>query len=190
LAVTPENAPAIAQICDLLDGIPLAIELAAARLNCLSAQQIARRLSDRFRLLTTSPRTSVSRHRTLLAAVEWSYDLLPDHEKRLSERTSVFSGTFDLDAAESVCSGDPIQTRDVLDLLTRLAEKSLIVTDNGSGAPAVRYRLLKTLCAFGHIKLMERGEEKFMRKNHPGILSRACGKRGVRSHGTQSGGGP
>lgn len=127
--VTPQNGPAVAQICWRLDGIPLAIELAAARVNVLSPEQISDRLNDRFRLLTGGSRTALPRHQTLQAAVEWSYDLLSEKEKKLFDRLSVFSGGFTMEAAEEVCSGDGVEKSEVLDLLTHLTEKSLVVAE-------------------------------------------------------------
>jgi predicted ATPase/class 3 adenylate cyclase len=172
--LTPQNAPAIASICYLLDGIPLAIELAAVRVNVLSPLQIAARLNDRFRLLTAGPRTVLSRHKTLLAAVGWSYDLLSAEEKRLFERLSVFAGGFDLEAAEQVCSGDGIETDAILDLLTLLVEKSLVIVRETAVAASgsnfsdikMRYDLLNTLRAFAYQKLVERQEVVAVRRQH------------------------
>ena len=127
--LTAANADAVAQICRRLDGIPLAIELAAARVRSLPPAQIAARLDDRFRLLTGGSRTALPRHRTLRAAIDWSFDLLPEAEQALLPRLSVFAGAFSLEAAEAVASGDPVQADDVLDLLGRLVDKSLLVAE-------------------------------------------------------------
>ncbi|MHA2621304.1 MAG: tetratricopeptide repeat protein [bacterium JZ-2024 1] len=165
-ALTPENANAVARICDLLDGIPLALELAAGRLASLSVQQVADRLSDRFVFLTYGKRTSPSRHKTLAATIEWSYDLLSNLEKRLFERLSVFAGGSDLDAVESICAAHPIPKSEILDLLSFLTSKSLVNVQPGLVGPEVRYSLLKTLSAYAQMKLVERGEKQMMQRNH------------------------
>src|SRR5439155_8972105 len=137
------NAPAVAQVCYRLDGIPLAIELAAARMKVLAVAQIAARLNDRFRLLTGGSRTALPRHQTLRAAIDWSYDLLSDPERVLLRRLSVFAGGWSLDAAEAVCHGEGIEDWEVLDLLTALVEKSLVQYEEQEGT--ARYRLLETV---------------------------------------------
>ena len=125
-ALTESNAPAVAQICKRLDGIPLAIELAAARVKVLSAEQIVARLDDRFRLLTGGSRTALPRHQTLHALIDWSYELLSDAERVLFRRLSVFRGGWRLEAAEAVCPcGEPAEI-EVLDLLSGLVNKSLV----------------------------------------------------------------
>ncbi|MGZ9086794.1 MAG: ATP-binding protein, partial [Rhodoplanes sp.] len=124
--LTEQNAAAVADICYCLDGIPLAIELAAARVRGLSVQAIAARLSDRFRLLVSGDRTVSPRQRTLRALIDWSYDLLPEQERALFQRLSVFAGGWTLEAAETVCADDDLARHDVLDLLTHLVEKSLV----------------------------------------------------------------
>ena len=139
--VTDRNAGAVARICRHLDGIPLAIELAAARLRALSVETIAERLSDRFHLLTGGYKTSLPRQQTLRALIAWSYDLLTDHERALLRRLAVFVGGWTIDAAETVGAGDGIGKADVLDLMTRLVEKSLVVMEAEHG----RYRLLETI---------------------------------------------
>ena len=123
------NANTVAEICRRLDGIPLAIELAAARVKMLSVEQINARLQDRFRLLTGGARTAVARQRTLEATVDWSYELLDDAERRLLRRLTVFSGGWALEAAERVCSETGIEQEEVLDLLSHLVDKSLVVVD-------------------------------------------------------------
>lgn len=144
--VTAQNAPLIAQICRRLDGIPLALELAAARVTALSVEQIAARLDDVFRLLTGGSRTAMPRQQTLAAAIEWSYNLLSNPERALLSRLSVFAGGWTLDAAEQICAGDGITQLDVLELLTQLVNKSLVIAENNDGA--TRYRFLETIRQF------------------------------------------
>ncbi len=142
------NAPAVAQVCHRLDGIPLAIELAAARVKVLSPEQIATRLDDRFRLLTGGSRAALPRQQTLRALTDWSYDLLSEGEKQILARLAVFAGGWTLEAAEAVAAGGDIEEWEVLDLLAHLSDKSLVVVDeNGSagGGGEVRYRLLQTV---------------------------------------------
>ena len=135
--ITAGNAPAIVEICRRLDGIPLALELASARVNVLTVQQIAARLDDRFALLTSGPRTAlVPHHHTLRAAIDWSYALLTTEEQTLLRRLAVFAGGFTLDTAEAVCSGDGIAAGRVLDLLSSLVTKSLVVAETTSRARA------------------------------------------------------
>jgi predicted ATPase/class 3 adenylate cyclase len=143
-SVTNQNAPAVAQICYRLDGIPLAIELAAARVSVLAVDEIARRLDDRFHLLTRGSRTALRRQQTLRALVDWSHDLLSAEEQVLFRRLGVFAGGWTLDAAESVCSAKPIEPPAVLDLLSRLVDKSLVLAEEQSDG-SMRYRLLETL---------------------------------------------
>lgn len=154
---------AVAQICLRLDGLPLAIELAAARVRVLSATEIADRLDDRFRLLTGGSRISMPRQRTLEAAVAWSYDLLEDRQRRLFERLSVFAGGFTLSAAEAVCAASPIGSPEVLDLLTDLADRSLVIHEPGTPS---RYRLLETMRAYGRDRLLRNGELQGIRNAH------------------------
>ncbi|MDX1448680.1 MAG: adenylate/guanylate cyclase domain-containing protein, partial [Acidimicrobiia bacterium] len=142
----------IVRICRLLDGIPLAIELAAARARVLSPEQIGARLDDRFRLLTGGSRAALPRQQTLEATVDWSYRLLSELERRLFERLSVFVGGFTLEAAEAVVTGDGIDEFDVLDLLTGLVDRSMVLADQGT-AGVSRYRMLETLRAFGFQRL-------------------------------------
>ncbi len=162
--VIDANALAVAQVCHRLDGIPLAIELAAARVKTLKVEQIATRLDDRFRLLTGGSRTALPRQQTLRAMIDWSYDLLPEPERVLLRRLSVFAGGCTLDAAEDVCGGNGIEKQDVLDLLTRLFDKSLVVFDE-SGEEA-RYRLLETIRQYARDKLLESGEGEMIRTGH------------------------
>jgi len=151
------------RICRALDGMPLAIELAAATLRTMSVDQLARRLDDRFRLLTGGSRTARPRHRTLRAVVDWSWELLTDPERMVLRRLSVFSGGASLDAAERVCAGGGVEQEQVLELLTALAEKSLLVTE-GDGAP--RYRMLGTIREYAGHRLAEAGEADRARRAH------------------------
>ncbi len=154
--MTDVNASSIAHICERLDGMPLAIELAATRVKTLSVQQIAGRLDDRFQLLTTGTRTAVSRQQTLVATVEWSYNLLSEDEQRMLRQLSVFVGGWTLEAAETVCAGEGIQASDILDLLTRLVDKSLVMVEEHEGA--ARYHLLETIRQYARAKLLESAE--------------------------------
>ena len=142
--LTEKNAAAVMEVVTRLDGIPLAIELAAARAGVLSPSQIAQRLDQRFRLLAGGPRGAIERHATLRAAVDWSFDLLDAQEQRLLARLSIFTGGCTLDAAEAVCSGDSIAEHDVLDLLSALVARSLVVADD-TDPTEHRYRLLETI---------------------------------------------
>jgi predicted ATPase/class 3 adenylate cyclase len=170
--LTHQNAPAVAQICRRLDGIPLALELAAARLKGLAAEQLAARLDQRFRLLTGGSRVALPRQQTLAAMVGWSYDLLNEPERALFHRLAVFVGGFTLEAAEDVCpdTGDggqpsPIQRDDVLDLLLRLVDKSLVVAEPSDEGES-RYRLLETLRQYALEKLAATGETERVRARH------------------------
>ena len=172
--VDRDNAPFIAQICHRLDGIPLAIELAAARVKVLTVEQISSRLDDRFRLLTGGARTALPRQQTLRALIDWSYDLLSENEQLLLRRLSVFTGSWTLETAEAVCAGDGIETYDVLDLLSQLVNKSLAVViekplSHGKSASAqapLRYRMLETIREYGREKLLEVDEGTTIRDHH------------------------
>ncbi|GAA2759343.1 BTAD domain-containing putative transcriptional regulator [Actinopolymorpha rutila] len=168
----------LARVCRALDGMPLAIELAAARLRTMSLDQLANRLDDRFRLLTGGSRTALPRHRTLRAVVDWSWELLTDAERVVLRRLSVFSGGASMEAAEGVCAGDAaeagtaeagavepgaVEPGQVLELLTALTEKSLLVTE-GEGAP--RYRMLGTIKEYAAQRLAEAGESESTRRAH------------------------
>lgn len=158
------NATAVAQACRRLDGIPLALELAAARVRALTVEQIASRLDDRFRLLSAGGRTAVPRHQTLRAMVDWSYALLSDGERALLRRLSVFAGGWTLGAAERVCMGDGIKDHEVLGLLSQLVDRSLVVAEPRGHEK--RYRLLETLREYGAERLRESGEEVALRDRH------------------------
>jgi predicted ATPase/DNA-binding SARP family transcriptional activator len=159
-----QNAFDIARICQRLDGIPLAIELAAARTNLLSMQQILTGLDNRFHLLTHGLRSALPRHQTLLAMIEWSYDLLSEKERLLFRRLAVFVGGWTLEAAEEVCSGNDIESNEVLDILTQLVEKSLILIDVRQGQK--RYRRLETIRQFARQKMFETIEVTSLSRNH------------------------
>ena len=191
--VTNDNAPALAQICHRLDGIPLAIELAAAKIHVLSLEQISKRLDDRFRLLTGGSRTALERHQTLRAAIDWSYNLLSPAEQTIFRRLSIFLDGWTLEAAESVCgdpstlrhgeretnrqddaslragsgvvpSGDDIRSEDVLNLLEHLINKSLVITEEMGHES--RYRMLETMRQYANEKLVEAGESDDLRDRH------------------------
>ena len=153
--LTPANAAAVAQICRRLDGLPLAIELAAARVRALAPEQLATRLDDAFKVLTSGARTAVPRHRTLKEAIEWSYNLLDDRERALLERLSVFAGDFTLHAAESVAADADLDSADVLDTLGALVDKSLVVMREIEGT--ARFYLLETIRQYAVARLRDSG---------------------------------
>src|SRR6185437_960290 len=163
-ALTGQQVILAAQVCRRLDGIPLAIELAAARLSALSLDQLATRLNDRFRLLTGGSRTALPRQQTLRATLDWSYDLLGEMERVLLRRLSVFAGGWTLEAAETVCAGEGILPRPVLDLLAGLVNKSLVQLEEGRTGP--RYRLLETVRQYGREKLVAAEEEMVVQDRH------------------------
>jgi predicted ATPase/DNA-binding CsgD family transcriptional regulator len=162
--LSEENAAPVAEICTSLDGLPLAIELAAARLRMLSVKQIATGVSERFRLLTRGPRTESPRLQTLRASVDWSYELLSEAERALLRRLGVFRGTFSLDAAERVCSTDGIETDDALDLLAELVDQSLVIAEEHG--VEMRYRMLETVRQYGLERLADAGEDERLRDRH------------------------
>ena len=163
-SVTDVNAPAVAQVCWRLDGIPLAIELAAARVRSLSAEEISRYMDQRFRLLTGGSRDRLPRQQTLRALIDWSYDLLTEAEKALLCRLSVFAGGWTFSAAKVVCAGNDVEDFEVLDLLTALVDKSLVATESvGDGT---RYRLLETVRQYAEERLAERGETEAVQDAH------------------------
>ncbi|MGI5221513.1 BTAD domain-containing putative transcriptional regulator [Nocardia sp. CA-290969] len=179
LAGDPRTLATMARICRALDGIPLAIELAAARLRTMSLDQLANRLDDRFRLLTGGSRIALPHHRTLRAVVDWSWELLSDAERMVLRRLAVFSGGASLEAAEQVCAavgaGDPggqavaIGPWEVLELLTTLTEKSLLIATE-RGVPGeqggLRYRMLDTIAQYARDRLVESGEAETVRRAH------------------------
>src|SRR5215217_4233305 len=164
VVLTPEIAPSVARICRDLDGIPLAIELAAARMRMMSSEQIAAGLSDRFRLLTGGARDALPRAQTLRASVDWSHDLLDDDERTLFRRLGVFAGGWTLDAVEEVCGGNGLDRGAILDLLASLVAKSLVVVDEHGSQ--VRYRLLETVRQYALDRLTEADEADAVRDRH------------------------
>jgi predicted ATPase/class 3 adenylate cyclase len=164
-AVDADDAAAVAEICRRLDGIPLAIELAAARVASMSPADIARRLDERFRLLTGGRRTAVERHQTLRATVDWSYSMLDDHGGAVFDRLGVFAGGFDVASAEAVVAGEGIEPWDVLDALTELVAKSMITTEFDDGG-ATRYQMLETMRHYAREQLDARGDADRWRRRH------------------------
>lgn len=163
-ALGEATRPAVQEICRRLDGLPLAIELAAARVRVLSPAQIAARLDDAFRLLTASCRTAIPRHRTLRATMDWSHALLGEREQVLLRRLAVFAGSFGLEAAEAVCAGGPLAVEDVLDGVAALVDKSLVTMEPAEGE--ARYRLLEAVRQYGAEKLAAADEERQLRDAH------------------------
>lgn len=162
--LTEENAADVVRICRRLDGVPLALELAAARVRVLSVGQVATRLDDRFRLLTGGGRTVVARQQTLRALIDWSYDLLTETERRLLRRLSIFVRGWTLEAAEAVCGGEDIERETILELLAHLVDKSLVVMLDRGGA--ARYSMLETIREYAREKLVDSGEAPDLRKRH------------------------
>ena len=163
-ALTTENHDAVSHLCRRLDGIPLAIELAAARTSVLSLDQIAARLDDRFRLLVGGSRTALPRHQTLRAAIDWSYETLTDKEKQLFRRLSTFAGGWTLDNAAAVC-GDASVDEDIVQLMSGLMDKSLVLADEDE-ATGRRFRTLETVRAYSRERVVESGEDAAMRDRH------------------------
>ena len=190
--LTPANAPAIARITRRLDGLPLAIELAAARVRSLAVEQLADRLDDVFTLLTSGTRTAVARHRTLRAAIDWSYQLLDAQERLLLQRLSVFAGDIAIEQIEAVCDGGDLESRDILDTVAALVDKSLVVMRESGGT--ARYQLLETIRQFAREKLSESGETLTFTARHaqayvalideaaPGFLTRERPRWAARVH--------
>ena len=159
-----DHAEAAARICCQLDGIPLAIELAAARLKVLAAEQIAARLDDRFQLLTGGSRTALPRHQTLRAAIDWSFSLLTEEERVLLRRLAVFAGGWSLEAVQAVCSCDPVCADDILDLLAHLVDKSLVIFEQRDSE--ARYRMIETIRQYARDRLLESSEAAMVRGRH------------------------
>jgi predicted ATPase len=162
--LTDDTAPIVADVCRRLDGIPLAIELAAARVKVLSIPHLAERLNERFKLLTGGSRSALPRQQTLHALLDWSYDLLTEQEQRLFARLGILAGGFDLDAATNVCGGDGLDEIDILDLLGSLTDKSLVVAD--TSGEHERYRLLESTAAYALEKLSASGERDSLARRH------------------------
>ena len=165
VAFSVDDHGAVVSICEELDGIPLAIELAAARVRSLTPTEVRDRLGDQLRLLRSSRRGGAERHRALRAVVDWSYQLLADDERRLFDRLSVFVGGFDLPAVEAICAGPPLDAADVFDVLTSLVDKSMVIADRG--ADGTRFRLLETLRQFAAERLAA-GDANELRDRHLG----------------------
>jgi tetratricopeptide (TPR) repeat protein len=182
-ALTDGNARAVAEVCQRLDGVPLAIELAAARVIALSPSQLLRRLDRRFQVLAGGRRGAVERHATLRAAIDWSYELLDDAEQRLLARLAVFSGGATLEAIEEICSGDPVEPEAVMDLLTGLVARSLVVADNDE--LEVRYRLLETIRQYGEERLADWGEIETLRMRHTSFYSALSAREALRFYGPE-----
>jgi predicted ATPase/DNA-binding XRE family transcriptional regulator len=163
-ALTLENAYHVAEICQCLDGIPLAIELAAAHVNMLSTEQIAARLNENFNVLTSDGRLPLPRHQTLRASMDWSWNLLSDSERILLRRLSVFAGSWTLDAAAAICSVEGVASDLIPDLLSHLINKSLVVVEHTSEES--RYRLLETICQYADEKLFEIEDARDLRGRH------------------------
>ena len=164
-ALAASNTADVIAICRAMDGMPLAIELAAARVRALSPREIARRVGQQLRLLASSQRADVPHHQTLQATIAWSYDLLTEAERTVFDRLAVFHGGCTLEAAERICAGDGIDPDDVLDLLTSLVDKSMVVADTAAES-VTRYRLLETLRQYGHERLIETGQEDAACQRH------------------------
>ncbi|MET9618586.1 ATP-binding protein, partial [Kitasatospora indigofera] len=163
--VTADNAWAVAALCRHLDGLPLAIELAAVRMRALSVEELLQRQDERYELLTRRQRgTPVSRHRSLRATVDWSFELCSPDERLLWARLSVFAGGCDLDAAESVCAREGLTRDAVLDVMAGLVEKSIITREEHHGR--ARYRMLETIRQYGREQLRSTGEEPELRRRH------------------------
>lgn len=168
--LTGANAETVARICQRLEGLPLAIELTAVRLRALSAEEILERLEDRYRLLTAGSPVALPRHRTLRALIDWSYDLCSERERAAWARLSVFSGGFDLDAAEAVCASDNLPKGAMLDTLDALVDKSILVAEDHEGR--IRYHMLETIREYGGVRLRESGAESAVRKRHRDYFER------------------
>jgi predicted ATPase len=178
------NAEAVAQVCRRLDGVALALELAAARVRALRVEQVAARLSDAFHLLTGGSRTGLPHQQTLRATIDWSHALLSDAERACFRRLAVFAGGWTLAVAEAVCAGDGVEAPDVLDLLAQLANKSLVVIDRQPGQEA-RYHLLEIIRQYAWEKLQEAGEEEQSCTRHLGCYCRLAQEVEPKLYGAQ-----
>ncbi len=162
--LTVENQQTVAEICRRLDGLPLAIELAAVRVRSLAPQQILERVTDRFALLGRGSRTAAERQQTLRACVDWSFELCAKPERTLWNRLAIFTGSFELDAAEGICAGDDVPADEVLNLIASMVDKSVLVREEHS--TGVRYRMLETVRAYGQDNLVRSGEYEALRRRH------------------------
>ncbi|MGH3918444.1 MAG: ATP-binding protein [Pseudonocardiaceae bacterium] len=165
-ALDADNAAAVATICRRLDGIPLALELAAIRVRVLGVHELLNRLDDRFRLLAGGHRDAPPRQQTLRAMIDWSWELLPDAERIVARRLAIHTDGCGLDAAETVCAGDGVRPGDVLDLLAGLVDRSLVVVHHGQGGAEPRYRLLESVAAYCLERLREADELARLRQRH------------------------
>lgn len=163
-AVTNQNAPAVVQICHRLDGIPLAIELAASRVRVFSAEEISARLDDRFRLLTGGSRTALPRQQSLHALIDWSYNLMSESERILFRRLSIFAGGWTFDAMQAICASNEIAAIDLVELLSHLIDKSVVIAEEHDGE--TRYRFLETIRQYAGEKLAESHEEPLLHQRH------------------------
>jgi predicted ATPase/DNA-binding CsgD family transcriptional regulator len=170
--VTEANKMPVAELCRRLDGLPLAIELAAVRTRALSAEQILDHLGDRFRLLTGGSPAALPRHQTLRAAIDWSYDLLTPGEQAVMRRLSVFAGGFTLEAAQSICAPRGMAASDLLDVLTSLINKSLVIKEQGERL--ARYRLHETIREYAGLKLREASEDALILERHARYYTSQC----------------
>jgi len=177
--LTKDNAPLVVEVCQRLDGIPLAIELAASRLSLLSLPQMLTRLNDRFRLLTGGRRTALPRQQTLRAAIDWSHELLAEPERTLLRRVSVFSGGFTLELAEEICAWAPLDWADVLDLLGTLVSKSLVVYDEAGS----RYRLLETIREYAAERARTSDEDGELQNRHRARFLALAEEADIQLHG-------
>lgn len=175
------NAAAVAELCRRLDGLPLAIELAAARIRSLPPAELVARLEERFGLLSCGPRTKGGRHRTLRATIDWSYGLLDETEAELFDRLSVFVGGFTLEAAERVCSGEGLGGRPIAAVLADLVDKSMVLTDHHG--PSARYRLLETLREFGADRAAAKDQSERLAARHASYYLRLAETADVRVRG-------
>lgn len=182
-AFDAETAPGVARICHRLDGLPLALELAAARIDALAPGALAERLDDRFRLLRSGSRAAPTRQQTLEAALQWSHDLLSPAEATLFRRLAVFAGGFGLEAVEEVCAATPLERSELADLLARLVEKSLVTAEDRGGAR--RYRLLETIRAYGSARLDEAGERDAVALAHAAWLTAFVERQGTQLSGLE-----
>jgi len=181
--LSDNNSRAVVDICQRLDGVPLAIELAAARVMALSPAELLRRLDRRFQVLAGGRRSAIGRHATLRAAIDWSYDLLDPAEQRLLARMSVFSGGCTLEAIEDICGGDPVERDDVMNLVAGLVARSLVVAEDSD--IGTRYRLLETIRQYGEERLADYGETEAMRVRHGAFYARFSAHAAGKTYGPE-----
>ena len=181
--LTEQNALAIAQICQHLDGIPLAIELAATRMRIMTTEEIAAHLEDRFDLLNQGSRTAAPHHQTLRAAIDWSYGLLIEEERVLFRRLSVFAGGWSLEAAKSICTGKSLEQDEIFALLSHLVDKSLVNVEPKNGTS--RFQMLETIRAYARAKLLESGESEIIHRSYLSFFTGWMGEVEPRLHGPE-----